>query len=134
MATSFSSQKHQADDVPEYVLQYDEVAWKPINHLPILTLPEGKTYFQDARNLLINGPCKKALTLNIPANKQLLFTFWAIAHVLTGRTECGTEYEYIQGYIPSKDDAAKLVSFDITLPGFRKLMEFPPKPAGAASY
>ena len=106
MATSSSSQKKHPDDVPEYVLLYNEVTWKPTNHLPLLTLPEGKTYFQDARNLLINGPYKKALTLNIPANKELLFTFWATAHVLTGRTEHGTEYEYILGYIPSKDDAA----------------------------
>ena len=41
--------------------------------------------------------------------------------------------EYIQGYIPSKDDAAKLESFDVTLSGFRKLMEFPAKLAGAIS-
>jgi len=98
------------------------------------TIPEGKTYFKNARNLRVNGPCKKALTLNIPANKQLLFTFWAIAHLLSGRTECGTEYEYIQGYIPSKDDDLKFEIFDVTLSGFCKLMEFPTKLVGAATY
>jgi len=99
MATSSTSQKQQADDIPEFVLQFEGVEWKPTNHLPLLTLFEGNTYFQNARNLFVNGPCKKALTLNIPANEQQLFTFWATAHVLSGRIECGIEYKYIQGYI-----------------------------------
>ena len=122
MATSSSQ---QAEEVPEYVLQYDEVTRKPTNHLPLLTIPEGKTYFQDARNLLLSSPCKTALTLSIPANKELMFTFWATAHVLIGRTDKGIPYDYIQGFIPSKDEVTKLVSFDITLPGFRKVLGFP---------
>ena len=134
MATSSSSQKKQAEDVPEYVIHFKEVASKPTNHLPLLPIPEGKSYFQDARNLLINGLCKTSLTLNIPANKELLFTFWATSHVLTGYTDKGTAYEYIQGFIPSKDAVVKLVNFDITLPGFRQLMGFPRKPANATSY
>ena len=86
MATSSSQQR---EEVPEYVLQYNEVTWKPTNHLPLLTIPESKSYFQDARNLLLSSPCKTALSLNIPANKELLFTFWATAHVLTGHTDKG---------------------------------------------
>ena len=70
----------------------------------------------------MNDPCMKALILNISTNKGLLYTFWATAQVTIGRTECWTEYEYIQGFIPSKDDAKKLESFDITLTGFRKLV------------
>ena len=61
--------------MPRFILTLKQVEWKPNNHLPLVNLLADNSYFQDARNLLLNGPLKKAFTINIPPNKVLLSTF-----------------------------------------------------------
>ena len=80
------------------------------------------------------APMNKSLTINIPPNRALLFNFWATALVIQGVTKKCNKYEYVQSFIPSRDDPLKLELFEFTLTDFRALMEFPPKPANSKTY
>ena len=54
-------------------MEFDELEMKPNNHLPLLNIPKDKAYFMEARNFLLSGPARTALTLNIPVVQELLF-------------------------------------------------------------
>ena len=82
--------------VPRFLVDFDKVEMKPNNHLPLLIIPKGKEYFMEARNFLLSGPAKTALTLNIPAVKELLFNQWATALVVTRETTKDTKYEHLR--------------------------------------
>ena len=88
----------------------------------------------EARNFLISGPAKTALTLNIPAVQTMLYNFWATALVVTGETAKGTKYEYVSRFLPSKTDDTKLEEFSFTLRDFRDVLQFPAKPADTKAY
>ena len=120
--------------VPRSVVDFDEVEMKWNNHLPLLIIPRGKEYFMEARNFLLSGPAKTALTLNIPAVKMLLFNLWATALVVTGETAKETKYKYVSGFLPSKADHTKLEEFSFTLRDFRDVLKFPAKPADTKVY
>ena len=120
--------------VPRFLVEFDKVEMKPNNHLPLLNIPKGKEYFLEARNFLVLGPGKTALTLNIPAVQKLLFNLWATALVVAGETPKGTKYKYISGFLPSKSDETKLEEFSFTLRDFKDVLRFPAKPADTNAY
>ena len=112
----------------------NKVEMKPNNHLPLLTIPNGKEYFMEARNFLLSGPAKTALTLNIPAVQSLLFNLWATTLVVTSETPKGVKYEYVSAFLPYKTDDIKLEEFSFTLKDFRDVLQFPAKPADTKVY
>ena len=135
MACSSSQQRFGVTThVPRFRVDYDEVEMKPNNHLPLLTIPNHKSYFMEARNFLFSGPTKTAVTLNIPVMQTLLYNLWATALVVTGETAKGTKYEYVSGFIPSKTDHTKLEEFSFMLTDFRDVLQFPAKPADTKAY
>ena len=79
--------------VPRFLVEFDKVEMKPNNHLPLLNIPKGKEYYLEARNLLVSGPAKIALMMNVPIVKSLLFNLWATALVVVGETPKGAKYE-----------------------------------------
>ena len=73
MASSSSQQRSGVNTpVPIFLVEFKEVEMKSNNHLPLLTLPNNKSYFMEARNFVLSGPAKTALTLNIPSVQSLL--------------------------------------------------------------
>ena len=120
--------------VPRLGVDFDEVEMKPNNHLPLLTILKGKEYFMEARNFLLSGPAKTALTLNIPAIQALLFNLWATALVVNGKTTKGMKYEYVSGFLPSKSNHTKREEFSFTLRYLRDVLKFPAKPADTKVY
>ena len=101
MASSSSQQRSEVTTpVTRFLVDYNEVEMKPNNHLPLLTIPNDKPYFMEARNFLLSGPAKTAITLNILAVQTLLYNLWATALVVTGETAKGTKYEYVSGFLP----------------------------------
>ena len=97
--------------VPRFLVELNKVKMKPNNHLPL-----------EARNFLLSGPTKTALTLNILAVQSLLFNLWATALVVTGETPKGVKYEYVSAFLPSKTDDTKLEEFSFTLRDFRDVL------------
>ena len=65
MASSSAERSAVTTPVPRFLVELNKVYMKPNNHLP-LTIPNGKEYYMEARNFLLSGPAKTALTLNIP--------------------------------------------------------------------
>ena len=96
MASSSHEQQQPAGDitpVARFINPLATVEWKANNYLPLVNLPKEKSYFQDARNLLMAEPIKKALTINVLANRDLLFDFWATALVIQEKTKKGNSME-----------------------------------------
>ena len=127
MASLSVEQSGVTTPIPRFQVEFNKVEMKPNNHLPLLTIPKNKEYFMEARNFLLSGPAKTALTLNIPAVQTLLFNLWATALVVTGETPKGSKYEYVSGFLPSKNDDTKLEEFSFTLRDFRDVLQFPTK-------
>ena len=88
----------------------------------------------EARNFLLSGPAKTALTLNIPAVQSVLLNLWATALVITGETPKGVKYEYVSAFLPSKTDDTKLEEFPFTLRDFMDVLQFPAKLADTKAY
>ena len=88
----------------------------------------------EARNILLSGRAKTALTINIPVVKAPLFNLWATTLVVTGETKKGTKYEYVSGFFPSNVDPTKLEEFSFTLRDFRDVVLFLAKPADTNAY
>ena len=110
-------------------MEITKVEMKPNNHLPLLTIPNGKEYYMEARKFLLSGPAKTALTLNIPAVQSLFFNIWATALMVTCETPKGVKYEYVSAFLPSKTVDTKLEEFSFTLRDFRDVLQFPAKPS-----
>jgi len=120
--------------VPGFLVKFNEVEMKPNNHLPLLVIPKGKEYLLEARNFLLSGPAKTALTINTPAVKELFFNLWATTLVITGETKKGTKEEYVSGFVPTKVDPTKLEEFSFTLRDFRDVLLFPAKPTDTKAF
>ena len=74
MTSQISTKKSGVNyPVPRYIIPFKKVKWKLNNYLPLLNIPKGKEYFEEARQFLLLGLAKKALILNIPPNKKLIF-------------------------------------------------------------
>ena len=135
MASSSSQQRSGVTtSVPKFLVDYNEVEMKPHNHLPLLNIPNDRSYFMEARNFLLSGPAKTVLTLNILAVQTLLYNLWTNALVVTGETVKGTKYEYVSGFLPSKTDHTKLEEFSFTLRDFKDVLQSPAKPADTKAY
>ena len=93
MASSSAERSGVTTPIPRLLVEFYKLEMKPNNHILLLTLPKGKEYFLEARNFLLPGPAKTALTLNIPAVKTMLFNLWATTLVVTGETPKGIKYE-----------------------------------------
>ena len=127
MASSSAERSRVTTPVPRFLVELNKVEMKPNNHFPLLKIPKGKEYFMEARNFLLSGPAKTALTLNIPVVQSLLFNLWATALVVTGETPKGVKYEYVSVFLPSKTDDTKLKEYSFTLRDFRDVLQFPAK-------
>ena len=125
MASSSAERSGVTTPVPRFLVELNKVEMKPNNHLPLLTIPNGKEYYMEARNFLLSGPAKTALTQNIPAVQSLLFNLWATALVVTSETPKGVKYEYVSAFLPSKADDTKLEEFSFTLRDFKDVLQFP---------
>ena len=134
MASSSAERSGVTTPVPRFLVEFNKVEMKPNNHLPLLTIPNGKEYYMEARNFLLSSPAKTAVTLNIRVVQSLLFNLWATALVVTGETPKGVQYEYVSAFLPSKTDDTKLEEFSFTLRDFRDVLQFPAKPADTKVY
>ena len=122
MASSFSQEQQQQQagmitPVPRFIILLATVEWKPNNYLPLLNLPQEKTYFQEAKNFLLTSPIRKALFINIPANKDLL----------GNNSSCPREDK-------EGKHRGKHSGLHFNLPTLREILEFTPRPADTKVY